>query len=65
MWLVTGHSPLLKQRESFTGVGMIDRFFDRWLPRFVDEVRLSLRGLEAMNELHEEVRKAPPGRINE
>ena len=39
MWLVSGHSPLTAGRLSVTGSGMIDRFFDRWLPLFVDEMR--------------------------
>eukprot|EP00656_Telonema_subtile_P023478 TRINITY_DN2492_c0_g4_i1.p1 TRINITY_DN2492_c0_g4~~TRINITY_DN2492_c0_g4_i1.p1 ORF type:complete len:739 (+),score=149.23 TRINITY_DN2492_c0_g4_i1:36-2252(+) len=39
MWLVTGHSPLVASRDSMTGVGMIDDFFDGWLPVFVHECR--------------------------
>lgn len=39
MWLVTGHTPLVSGRESFTGSGMIDGFFDYWLPVFVHEMR--------------------------
>merc|ERR1712166_519281 len=39
MWLVTGKSPFLSDRDSMTGVGMIDSFFDNWLPIFVHECR--------------------------
>ena len=39
MWLVTSHSPLVSARNSITGVGMIDAFFDSWLPVFVHEAR--------------------------
>mmetsp|Transcript_67387 Transcript_67387/g.132937 ORF Transcript_67387/g.132937 Transcript_67387/m.132937 type:complete len:523 (+) Transcript_67387:83-1651(+) len=39
MWLVTAHSPLVSGRDSFTGSGMIDAFFDYWLPVFVHEMR--------------------------
>merc|ERR1712167_442173 len=39
MWLVTGHTPLVADRDSFTGSGMIDAFFDFWLPVFVHEMR--------------------------
>lgn len=39
MWLVTDRSPLLSGRESLTGSGMIDAFFDEWLPLFVHECR--------------------------
>jgi hypothetical protein len=39
MWLVTGKSPLLSGRDSLTGSGMIDAFFDDWLPLFVHECR--------------------------
>jgi len=40
MWLVTGHSPNTAARDSMTGVGMIDAFFDNWLPTFVHECRV-------------------------
>merc|ERR1719237_1493958 len=43
MWLVTAHSPLVSGRDSFTGSGMIDAFFDYWLPVFVHEMRLDSR----------------------
>jgi hypothetical protein len=39
MWLVTAKSPFLSERNSMTGVGMIDSFFDNWLPIFVHECR--------------------------
>jgi len=39
MWLVTNKSPLMTGRESLTGSGMIDAFFDEWLPLFVHECR--------------------------
>ena len=39
MWLVTSKSPLMTGRESLTGSGMIDDFFDEWLPLFVHECR--------------------------
>lgn len=39
MWLVTGRSPQVAGRESWTGSGMIDAFFDHWLPIFVHEMR--------------------------
>jgi hypothetical protein len=39
MWLVTAHSPLVSGRDAFTGSGMIDAFFDYWLPVFVHEMR--------------------------
>ena len=39
MWLVSAHSPFLSDRESLTGVGMIDQFFDDWLPIFVHQAR--------------------------
>lgn len=39
MWLVTGRSPLVAGRDSWTGSGMIDSFFDYWLPVFVHEMR--------------------------
>jgi hypothetical protein len=39
MWLVTGKTPLTAGRDSWTGSGMIDAFFDYWLPAFVHEMR--------------------------
>ena len=58
MWLVCSESPALNDRRSdigWSGVGMIDRFFDSWLPTFVDEVRLRNRGEAIAKEMHEEV----------
>ena len=55
MWLVTSHAPLNSARKAFLGPGSVDRFFDGWLPFFVDEMRRGVRGEEAMRELHEEV----------
>jgi len=43
MWLVTAHSPMVSGRDAFTGSGMIDAFFDYWLPVFVHEMRLDSR----------------------
>merc|ERR1719310_521506 len=42
MWLVSGRTNLTSGRESFTGSGLIDWFFDYWLPVFVHEVRYSM-----------------------
>jgi len=39
MWLVTARSPMVSGRDSFTGSGLIDGFFDYWLPVFVHEMR--------------------------
>eukprot|EP00929_Paragymnodinium_shiwhaense_P018464 TRINITY_DN12918_c0_g1_i1.p1 TRINITY_DN12918_c0_g1~~TRINITY_DN12918_c0_g1_i1.p1 ORF type:complete len:560 (+),score=84.02 TRINITY_DN12918_c0_g1_i1:95-1774(+) len=39
MWLVTARTPLVAGRDSFTGSGMIDAFFDYWLPVFVYGMR--------------------------
>lgn len=55
MWLVTGPSPLLSGRDSQTGVGMIDNFFDFWLPTFVDAVRALIRGKSIARQMHQEV----------
>jgi hypothetical protein len=41
MWLVSGNTPLTSGRNSFTGSGLIDAFFDYWLPVFVRECRIS------------------------
>ncbi len=57
MWILTSHSPLLADRLhpcSF-GSGWIDRFFDKWLPYFVDEVRRLCRGDEIATRMHQEV----------
>lgn len=39
MWLVTGRTPQVAGRSAWTGSGMIDAFFDYWLPVFVHEMR--------------------------
>lgn len=43
MWLVSGHTDLTSGRDSFTGSGLIDAFFDKWLPVFVHEVRFACK----------------------
>jgi len=70
MWLITSRSPLLSSRDSSTGVGMIDAFFDYWLPDFVDCVRGLILGPEVAQKMHQEViskdgasRPAPPSAI--
>jgi hypothetical protein len=58
MWLVCSESPALNDRNpsiGWSGSGLIDRFFDSWLPTFVDEVRLRNRGEAVAKEMHEEV----------
>lgn len=55
MWLVSGPSPFLSDRDSMTGVGMIDAFFDFWLPTFVDGVRALIRGKTIAVQMHQEV----------
>jgi len=42
MWLVSGKTFLTADRDSYCGSGMIDWFFDYWLPVFVHEVRFSM-----------------------
>jgi len=39
MWLVTARNKQISHRDSWTGSGMIDAFFDFWLPVFVHEMR--------------------------
>ena len=41
MWLVSSASRQGAGRKAFTGSGVIDSFFDYWLPVFVHEVRYS------------------------
>lgn len=55
MWLVTARSPMLSRRTSYFGPGMIDRFFDYWLPYFAFELRRLVRGEKAAIELEEQV----------
>lgn len=43
MWLVTGKTQLTSGRDSYTGSGMIDWFFDYWLPVFVHEIRYAIK----------------------
>lgn len=43
MWLVTARTPMIAGRDAFTGSGMIDAFFDFWLPVFVYEMRIISR----------------------
>lgn len=64
MWLVSGHSPMTAGRFSLTGTGMIDRFFDRWLPVFVEEMRRVATGNDTYaKEMRTEVISAD-GRSN-
>jgi hypothetical protein len=42
MWLISAKTHLTASRESFTGSGLIDWFFDYWLPVFVHEVRYAM-----------------------
>lgn len=58
MWLVCNKAPALNNRTpgpGWFGVGFIDKFFDNWLPTFVDEVRLRIRGPDIAKAMHEEV----------
>lgn len=55
MWLVAAHSPMLSSRTGICNPGQVDRFFDRWLPTFVDELRRLLKGDAYAQEMHEEV----------
>ena len=41
MWLVTGHSPLLADRNSRAGSGIVTASNDNWLPKFLFEWRYS------------------------
>jgi len=53
MWLISSNTPLTAGRDSFTGSGLIDSFFDYWLPVFVHEMRRITwlqRGLNAGQE---------------
>eukprot|EP00418_Pyrodinium_bahamense_P018264 CAMPEP_0179124908 /NCGR_PEP_ID=MMETSP0796-20121207/59049_1 /TAXON_ID=73915 /ORGANISM="Pyrodinium bahamense, Strain pbaha01" /LENGTH=590 /DNA_ID=CAMNT_0020823587 /DNA_START=47 /DNA_END=1819 /DNA_ORIENTATION=+ len=55
MWLVTARSPLVAGRDSWTGSGMIDAFFDYWLPVFVHEMRRQVLGREAADRKYQQV----------
>ncbi|KAJ1478297.1 hypothetical protein T484DRAFT_1818024 [Baffinella frigidus] len=54
MWIVGPNSPMLNERRAFSGIGVVDRFFDRWLPTIVDEIRTINRGADIAAQLHEE-----------
>jgi len=74
MWLVTAHSPMVAGRKAFTGSGMIDAFFDYWLPVFVHEMRFDSQhsrfgksnaeagayACQKYQEVHSEAGKSPP-----
>ncbi|CAE7496948.1 unnamed protein product [Symbiodinium natans] len=55
MWLVVPRSPLQLDRAASFGVSMIDAFFDRWLPFYVDEMRRLLVGDEYAKKMSEGV----------
>jgi len=61
MWLVTSHSPQDAGRGSWTGSGMIDAFFDYWLPAFVHEMRRQEIGLEAADAKYQQVQSSKDG----
>ena len=46
---------LLSNRDSLTGPGVIDAFFDSWLPVIANEVRRLARGAEYAASMHQEV----------
>lgn len=58
MWLCTGHSALSAGRSSFTGSGMVDAFFDYWLPVFVHELRFGLTQKALRKEVKESGKEA-------
>ena len=55
MWLVSSPSPLLSRRDAVTGPGLIDAFFDTWLPTIVDEVRRLAKGPQYAAARHQGV----------
>jgi len=55
MWIVSSHAPSQCSRDALAGVGMIDAFFDAWLPKFVHTIRFLRRGKDAADELYEGV----------
>jgi len=57
MWLVTGRTPMIAGRGAFTGSGMIDAFFDYWLPVFVHEMRYHAL-TDRFGKSHEEASEA-------
>lgn len=65
MWLVTARdSEMVSGRDSFTGSGMIDAFFDYWLPAFVHEMRYDYRRY-TLNDDPETARKYANARYQE
>merc|ERR1712151_80197 len=50
MWIVSSKSPLGCARDSLTGSGWIDNFFDEWLPTIVHEIRRLNRGAKVAEE---------------
>lgn len=56
MWLVTTKAPQAAGRDSWTGSGMIDHFFDTWLPVFVWEVRLQSH-LKKLKDVQPEIER--------
>jgi len=55
MWLVTARTPMVAGRDSWTGSGMIDAFFDYWLPVFVHEMRRQILGQAAADSKYQDV----------
>lgn len=64
MWGVSSASPLSAGRASLTGLGVIDSFFDYWLPVLVHELRYShhrmagkshQEALQIANDMYQEV----------
>jgi len=55
MWLVTGRTPMTASRGSWTGSGMIDAYFDYWLPVFVHEMRTQVLGWDEADKKYQEV----------
>jgi hypothetical protein len=55
MWLTTSRSPLLSKRDALAGVGLVDAFFDKWLPTFVHGCRTLIRGREIADAMRTEV----------
>jgi hypothetical protein len=56
MWMVTSRSPMASNTgKDSQWFGFIDRFFDQWLPTFVDEVRRQNRGPAIALQMHQEV----------
>jgi len=64
MWLVTAHSKMVSGRSGFTGSGMIDAFFDYWLPVFVHEMRYDSQ-MSRFNKSEEEAKAYAANRYQE